>query len=196
MQTGGMEVPTPSGWRAIPVPRLDFGVAIPGGWEAAVLDDEALSDLAGASPLVPGFLDAAHAAQQSGSVFYAAGVDDQDRVTDLKVRVVPRPEPAVADVAGLEALARQLAGESGIADPDVSVVDGAARPTVEVRYSTTAQRPGENEGDPPVDVAVRATERWVLSPSGAVYSLIVTSEDAPDHDAVAVQLFDTLTFPP
>jgi hypothetical protein len=196
MVTGGIEVPTPEGWRAIPIPRLDFGVAIPNGWEAAVLDDEVLSDLSGASPVVPGFVEAAHAARQSGSVFYAAGVDDQERVTDLKVRTVPQPDPAIVDAAGLETFARQLAGESGVADPSVSVVEGAATPTVDVRYSLTAQRPGEGEGDAPVAVTVQATERVVLGPSGAVYSLIVTSEDAPDHDAVATQLFDTLTFPP
>jgi hypothetical protein len=196
MVTGGIEVPTPEGWRAIPIPRLGFGVAIPSDWEATVLDDEVLADLSGSSPAVPGFVEAAHAARQSGSVLYGAGVDAEERVTDLKVRIVPEPEPVVTDVAGLEAYARQLAAESGVADPSFSVVEGAAAPTVDVRYSLTAQRPGEAEGDAPVEVAVQATERVVLGPSGAVYSLIVTSEDAPDHDALATQLFDTLTFAP
>jgi hypothetical protein len=215
METGGIEVAAPEGWRAVPLPRLGFGVAIPDAWEAAVLREDVLSDLASAAPVVPGFLDAAHAAAESGAVLYAAGVDTEDRVTDLKVRAAPGT--GVTDAAGLEAYARQLAADEGLADPEVAVVDGAARPTVEIRYRTTAERPagetgtgggsgaagrsegaGEGAGEDggTVEVTVRGTERLVLSPRGVVYSLIVTSEDDPAHDALAGDLFATLTFPP
>jgi hypothetical protein len=205
LETGGIEVDVPQGWRAVPLPQLGFGVGIPGDWEAAVLTGDVLADLASASPAVPGFLDAAHAAADSGSVFYAAGSDDQGRVTDLKVRAAP--DSAVTDVAGLEAYARQIAADEGMPDPEVVVPEGAARPTVELRYRTTAQRPSldtpdtgatapEDPEDPElVDVTVRGTERLVLGPRGVVYSLIVTSEDAADHDTVADRILGTLTFP-
>lgn len=215
METGGIEIAAPEGWRPVPLPRLGFGVAIPDAWEAAVLREDVLADLASAAPVVPGFLDAAHAAAESGAVLYAAGVDTEDRVTDLKVRAAPRT--GVTDAAGLEAYARQLAADEGLADPEIAVVDGAARPTVEIRYRTTAQRPageagtgggsgaaarsegaGEGAGEEAetVEVTVRGTERLVLSPRDVVYSLIVTSEDDPAHDALAGDLFATLTFPP
>jgi hypothetical protein len=193
MVTGGIEVDVPDGWQPVPLPQLGFGLAIPGGWEAVVLSDETLADLAGADPVVPGFLEAAHAARQNGAVFYAAGVDGQGRVVDLKVRAAPGT--GVTDVAGLEAYARQLATEAGQADADVSVVESAAVPTVDVHYETTAQRTPE-DGAQPVDVTVRGTDRLVLSPAGVVYSLIVTSEDAPDHDQLAAQLVGSLAFPP
>lgn len=202
LETGGIEVDVPEGWRAVPLPQLGFGVGIPGDWEAAVLTGDVLADLASASPEVPGFLDAAHAAADSGSVFYAAGSDDQGRVTDLKVRAAP--DSGVTDVAGLEAYARQIAADEGMPDPEVVVPEGAPRPTVELRYRTTAQRPSQDPAgtgatapeDPElVEVAVRGTERLVLGPRGVVYSSIVTSEDAADHDTVADRILDTLTFP-
>jgi hypothetical protein len=211
METGGIEVATPEGWRAVPLPQLGFGLALPDGWEAAVLTEDVLADLGSASPVVPGFLDAAHAAARSGSVLYAAGVDGEGRVTDLKVRAAP--EAGVTDTAGLEAYARDLATSEGLADPQVTVVEGAGRPTVEMRYRTTAQRPADDggggsgggsggsggSGDPhgeTVEVTVRGTERHVLGPRGVVYSVVVTSEDDPGHDTLAAGVFDSLTFPP
>jgi hypothetical protein len=204
LETGGIAVAAPDGWRAIPLPQLGFGVAVPEDWEAVVLSDDVLADLATASPAVPGFLDAAHAASQTGSVFYAAGVDDQERVTDLKVRALT--DAAVTDVAGLEDVARQLAADEGLAEPEVAPVEGAAVPTVEMRYETTSQRPADGSTtttsgqatttEPAlVDVNVRGTERLALGPRGVVYSLIVTSEDVPGHDSLATRLLDTLAFP-
>jgi hypothetical protein len=216
METGGLEVAAPDGWQAVPLPQLGFGLALPDGWEAAVLTEDVLADLGSASPVVPGFLDAADAAARSGAVLYAAGVDGEGRVTDLKVRAAP--EAGVTDAAGLEAYARDLATSEGLADAQVTVVEGAGRPTVEMRYRTTAQRPADDDGggsgggsggsggsdgsdgsgDPhgeTVEVNVRGTERHVLGPRGVVYSLVVTSEDDPGHDTLAAELFATLAFP-
>lgn len=184
--TGGIEIDAPDGWQSIPLPALGFGAALPPGWESVVLSDEGLSQLADAEPVVPGFVDAAHAAAQSGSVFYAAGVDGDDRVSDLKVRAAPDTD--VTDAAGLEDFARTLADEAGLDDPTVTVVDDAEWPTVDVRYSTPS--PGEGEA------ATEGTERSVLAPSGVVYSLLVTSEDATGHDDLADRLFATLAFSP
>jgi hypothetical protein len=183
--TGGLEVDAPDGWYAVPLPALGFGLALPPGWESVVLSGEGLSRLAEAAPEVPGFVDAAHNAASSGSVLYAAGVDGEDRVTDLKVRATAGP--GVTDAAGLEAHARQLATEAELPDPTVTAVADAAWPTVDVRYGTPAANPGES--------ATEGTERSVLAPTGVVYSLLVTTETGGDrslHDGLAAELFATL----
>jgi hypothetical protein len=194
MATGGVEIATPDGWLAVPLPGLGFGVAVPGGWEATRLDAEGLSSTGQASPLVPGFVEAAHNAAQTGSVFYAAGVDDQGRVTDLKVRAEALGQ--ITDAAGLQAYATQAVAGSAL-DPTVAEVPEATYPTMQSRFQATSQRQPEGapEGEV-VDVTVEVTERLVLSPSGVVYSFIVTSEDAAGHDALAEQIFATAAFIP
>jgi hypothetical protein len=203
MATGGIEIDAPDGWLAVPLPDLAFGVAIPEGWEAVRLDEEGLASLGRASPVVPGFAAAAHNAARSGSVLYAAGVDDTGAVIDLKVRADIRSE--VSDAAGLEAYARDLANQAGLVDPRIEAVADASRPTVELRFETTSQRPaeesesdgdGDDAPDELVDVAVIGTERLVLGPNGVVYDLILTSEDGAGHDALAATLLPTLAFPP
>jgi hypothetical protein len=194
LATGGMDVDAPDGWRAIPLPQLGFGLALPSEWEALVLSDEGLSSVSQATPLVPGFADAAHAAAATGSVFYAAGVDADDRVTDLKVRAAPTT--GVTDAPGLQTYAQELLTEAGITDATVETVEGTDHPTVQVRYQTEAERP--NPDDPeaaPTKITVEGTEHLVLSPRGVVYSLIVTSEVAEGHDSFAEAVFSTLTFP-
>jgi len=195
MATGGIEVAAPEGWRAIPLPQFGLGLAVPDEWEATVLTGDALASLSSASPLVPGFVDAAHAAAQAEAVFYAAGVDGEGRITDLKVRA--DLDTGVTDVAGLEPYAAGLAQASGAVSPVVSVVEGAALPTVDVRYTVEVERPvdGGEEGETE-RLTVQGTDRLVLGPDGVVYSLVVTSElPAPDHDAFTTRVFATLTFP-
>lgn len=195
MATGGIEVAAPEGWRAVPMPQFGLGLAIPDDWEAAVLTGDALAGLASASPLVPGFVEAAHAAAQAEAVFYAAGVDGEGRITDLKVRA--DLDTGVTDIAGLEPYAAGLAQESGAVSPVVTVVEGASMPTVDVRYTVEVERPvdGGEEGETE-RLTVQGTDRLVLGPDGVVYSLVITSElAAPDHDAVAAELVATLTFP-
>jgi hypothetical protein len=159
-----------------------------------VLSEQGLETVNQATPAVPGFAEAAHAAALGGSVFYAAGVDSGDRVTDLKVRA--SPETGITDAAGLEAYARGLATEAGLTDATFTVVDGADQPTVQVRFRTQAERADPAEPDAaPTTVTVEGTERLVLSPAGVVYSLIVTSEDAEGHDDFADAVFATIAFP-
>jgi hypothetical protein len=182
METGGIEVAAPDGWLSIPLPMFGFGLAVPPGWEATRLDEEALSSIGQADPLVPDFAAAAHNAYTNGSVFYAAGVDQQQRVSDLKVGA--DLTAGVKDAAGLEAYAQQLA--AALADPHVEVVEGAANPTVDIRFR------GQGTGSAG-EVTVEGTQRLVLSPRGIVFSLIMTSEDPATHDDVAGQLFGTFT---
>src|SRR5690606_33382418 len=86
LRTGGIEVATPEGWQPIPVPDLGFGIAVPPGWEAALLSPDGLATLARSSPVVPGFVDDAHAAASTGGLVYAAGEDAPGAVSDVVVR--------------------------------------------------------------------------------------------------------------
>lgn len=188
INTGGIEVSAPEGWLEIPLPDLSIGLAVPERWEAALLSDEVLQNLERSTPAVPGFLDAAHAAAESGSVLYAAGQDDEGRVSDLKVRAAP--QSGVTDAAGLLDYARRLAADAGLAEPAIAPVEGAERPTVQVRYRSQATSP---EGD---EVAIEGTETLVLGPRDIVWSLIVTSESPEDpasHERLADRILDTLT---
>jgi hypothetical protein len=183
LATGGIEVDAPEGWQAIPVPALRFGIAVPPGWEAAVLSPEGLEALSSAAPAVEGFVESAHAAAASGGLLYAAGEDDEGQVSDVLVRAAPGTD--VTDAAGLADYARGLAGQAGRRDPEVESVDGAASPTVRLRFAV---------GDDGEEAA-RGTETLSLAEDGIVWSVVVTSDDAAAHDDLAARLAGTLAFP-
>jgi hypothetical protein len=185
VDSGGIEVVAPDGWTAIPVASLGFGIAVPPGWEATVLAPEVLESLERSSPAVPGFLDNAHAAAEAGAVFYAAGVDSAGRVADVKVRAVPGA--GISTIEQLQEFGRQLTRSSGLGDVPVEVVDGADRPTVRMQYDL-----GAAGGS----AAARGTETLVAGPDDIVWSVIVTSEDAATHEALADEIAGTLAFPP
>jgi hypothetical protein len=195
LDTGDLDISAPNGWREVPLPALGFGLAIPEAWEAVVLSEEGLDALKRADPTVPGFADAARATAAGGGVFYAAGVEANDRVTDLKVRAAP--DTGVTTVAALYTYAQTLATESGLVEPSIRAKTDAARPTVVVRYSSEVERtdPDDPEAEP-TTVTVEGSEQLVVAPNGVVYSVIVTSENPDGHDAFADRVFDTLTFPP
>lgn len=190
LRTGGIDVPAPDDWLTIPVPQLGFGVAVPPGWEATLLSEEVLQALARSSPEVPGFLESARNAALAGAVLYAAGQDDDGRVSDLKVRAAP--ETGITGSDGLEAYGNDLVRQAGdqISDATVEVVEGAERPTVRMRYRVAGQA-GRGE-----DVTAEGTETLTLGPRGIVWSVIVTSEDAAGHDELAARITDTLTLAP
>jgi hypothetical protein len=179
LATGGLEIATPEGWRAYPVPELGFGIAVPDDWEAVVLSEDGLASLANAAPLVEDFTASAHAAAASGGLIYAAGEDDQGRVSDVLVRAAP--EAGVTDAAGLEDYARDLAAEAGRGDPEIEVVERAERPTVRLRF-TIGGEGGQAQG----------TETLVLGDDGMVWSVVFTSDDARAHDDLAAEIAGTL----
>ncbi|HEY8543548.1 MAG TPA: hypothetical protein VIL36_00815 [Acidimicrobiales bacterium] len=193
LDAGDLEISAPNGWREVPLPALGFGLAIPEQWEAVVLSEEGLDALRQADPAVPGFADAAHATAEAGGIFYAAGVEADDRVTDLKVRAAPGT--GITTAAALYEYARQLATEAGLVEPTIRTVTDADRPTVVIRYSTEVEPSDPDDPDAePQTVQIEGSELLVVSPAGVVYSLIVTSEHADGHDAFAERLFETLTF--
>jgi hypothetical protein len=173
LATGDLDLQVPEGWQPIPVPALGFGLAVPPGWEAVLLSPDGLATLSGATPAIPGFVEAATAA--------AAGQDASGQVSDVLVRAAP--QTGVTDVAGLEAYAGSLAAAAGRTDPDVEVVEDAARPTVRLRFEVGT---GEERA--------QGTETLVLGPNGLVWSVTVTSDDPALHDDLATSITDTLTF--
>ena len=114
---------------------------------------------------------------------YGAGQDAEGQVSYVLVRAAP--ETGVTDVAGLEAYATTLAAEAGRSDPRVEVVDGAARPTVRLRFAVGTG-----------DERAEGTETLVLGPDGLVWSVTVTSDDPALHDDLASSLTETLVFAP
>jgi hypothetical protein len=186
METGGIDVNAPDGWTAAPLPQFGFGIAVPPGWEAVVLSPEMLNSLNRSDPAVTGFIDAAHAAAEQGSVFYAAGEDRQGRVTDLKVNA--DPESGVEDVDALEDYARRLADTRGVGSPRIERVDDAERPTVQIGFRTTVR---SDEGD---EITTHGVETLILGPRGIVWSIITTSEDPAMVDDLTPRILDTLTF--
>ncbi len=186
VNTGGIRVAAPKRWEVIPVPDLGFGLAVPPGWEATLLSPQGLATLAGASPKVPEFVALAHAAAQSGGLLYAAGVDGRGGVSDVVVRGAPKA--GVTDVAGLTAYAKQVAAQAGRPDQQVTVVQGAKAPTVQMRF----QVPGSGPGARPS----QATETLVAGPNDVVWDVTVTSDTAAVHDALARQITGTFTLAP
>lgn len=180
LRTGGIEVDAPEGWQAIPLPALGFGIAVPPDWETVVLSPEALAALSNASPEVPDFAENAHAAAGEGGLVYGAGEDEGGGISDVMVRAAP--ESGVTDTAGLEAYAGELAAHAGRSNPQIDVVEDAALPSVRLRFRVGAD--GE---------VAEGTETLVLGPEGIVWSIIVTSDDAANHDDLATAITDTLT---
>lgn len=183
MATGGISIETPDGWLSVPLPMFGFGIAVPPGWEATRLDSEALASLGQADPAVPDFASAAHNAYTNGSVFYAAGADPQGRIADVKVGAAL--DTGVKDPAGLEAYAQNVA--TGLVDPAVTVVPETDHPTVDIRFR------GQGTGSAG-ELTVEGTQRLILSPRGAVYSLILTTESPETHDQLAAEILKTFTF--
>jgi hypothetical protein len=181
LATGNLDLQVPEGWQPIPVPALGFGLAVPPGWEAVLLSPDGLATLSGATPAIPGFVEAATAAAAEGGLVYAAGQDATGQVSDVLVRAAP--QTGVTDVAGLVAYAGSLAAAAGRADPDVEVVEDAARPSVRLRFEVGT---GEEQA--------QGTETLVLGPNGLVWSVTVTSDDPALHDDLATSITDTLTF--
>lgn len=182
--TGGIEVPDIPGTRAVPVPALGFGIAVPEGWNAALLTEEALEQLQGADLARPAFLDAARNVAAGGAVLYAAGVDDQDRVAELKVDV---QDDAATDPGSLRALAQAVV-DSGQVDEAEIIAGPADDGRVRVDYRVTLPAA---DGEDTID----AYGSQLFVPDGdRLWSFIVTSEDEATQSALLRIFGSSITF--
>ena len=182
-ETGGLDVPELPGTFVVALPSVGFGIAVPEGWQATVLTDEALARLEDAALARPAFLDAAKAVAADGAVFYAAGVDEDERVAELKVDVQDDADTSPEAVAALaEAVAEQPAFE------EVTVTDRLddGRVRVDYRFSSPAA-----DGEDRID----AYGSQLFVPDGdRLWSFIVTSEDRSTQDALLSIFGSSITF--
>jgi hypothetical protein len=176
---GDLALEVPEGWYPVPLPSVGVGLALPEGWDAVVLTDDALEQVEGLD-VAPGFVDAARNARAAGALLYAADLDDEGGVADLKLARLPGVD--LDDAAG---------GATSAA-PDGAEVDrpeGTERPTVRIRFRTE----GEDADGAPI---VAEGTQWLIEGPDAVWSVIVTSEAEPaGHDELASALLDTVAFP-
>lgn len=163
---GGLQIPELPGTVALPVPDLGFGIAIPTGWDATLLTEDALDRVRDASLDQPAFLDAAEGAASTGAVFYAAGVERDGAVGDLKIDV---QDGVATDPVSLRAMADELAA-SGVLSEAIVVVGDDGRVRIDYRIGG---------GD------VAAVGSQLLVPDGdRLWSLIVTSESEEAQGAL------------
>jgi hypothetical protein len=185
VNTGGIEVPAPEGWTAVPVPDLGMGLAVPPGWEVTLLSPDGLNTLARSSPLVPNFKDLAHAAAADGGLLYAAGEDAAGGISDLVVRATPQAGVATAD--DLTYAAQLIAANAGTDPATVQMVDGTEFPTALVPFTVGGGARGA-EG------SAKATNVVVAGPQDILWEITVTSDDAASHDQLVESIRQTLTF--
>lgn len=168
---GDIEVPDVPGTTFAPFPSLGFGIAVPQGWNATRLDEEAFEQLEDAALAEPFFLEAARNVASTGAVFYAAGVDEQGRVAEIKVDVEEGADTVEAVRAEAEAEVLAAGGT------DVNVVeadDGRVR--IDFRLEQASADGGE-----PIDAHV---SRLLVPDGDRLFSIVVTSEDAATQTAV------------
>lgn len=176
--TGGIDVPEVPGTFAAAVPALGFGIAVPEGWQATVLTEESLGRLADADLAQPSFLDAATSVASTGAVFYAAGIDEDGAVAELKVDV---QDDADTSPLAIRALAQSVA-DSGQVD-DVEIVADPDDDRVRVDYRVVL--PSAEDGG---TIDVLGSQLFV--PDGdRLWSFIVTSEDEATQTAL-LGIFD------
>lgn len=169
---GGLEAPQVAGTTFAPFPSLGFGIAVPEGWNATRLDEEAFERLEDATLAEPFFLEAARNVASTGAVFYAAGVDEQGRVAEIKIDVEDGVDTAV-DVVRAAAEAEVLA--AGGTDLNVVVAEDGR-----VRLDFRLEQEAAGGGD-----RIDAHVSRVLVPDGdRLWSIVVTSEDATTQTAV------------
>jgi hypothetical protein len=169
-EAGSIDVPELPGTYPAPFPSLGFGLAVPQGWNATRLTPEALEQLERAELAEPFFLEASRATAAAGAVFYAAGVDDQGRVAEIKVDVVDGADVATARVDAEAAVVASGASDLSVVEAD----DGR------VRLDFRLEQPSADDGE-----LIDAHVSQLLVPgAGRVWSVIVTSEDASTQSAV------------
>lgn len=181
-ETGDIDVPAFPGTFPVAVPSLGFGLGVPEGWQATLLNEEAIERLEGATLEQPSFLTSATALRDSGALFYAAGIDNQGRVAELKVFVDDDASTVPADV---RAQADAIIATQGL--PNASITEGDGR--VRIDYRT--------DGATADGAAVSAYgSQLLVIDNERLWSVIVTSEDQDTQNAVLTIVDGTITFDP
>lgn len=183
-ETGGIDVPEIPGTFSAAIPSLGFGIAVPEGWQATVLSDDAIERLEAATLSQPSFLDAARNVMASGAVFYAAGIDDQGRVGELKIDV---QDGADSSPEAIAALAKSVAESGKVEDAAVTTDLEGGRARVDYRLPAPV---GDDD-----HAGIETIGSQLFVPDGdRVWSFIVTSEDTASQDALLAIFEASITF--
>ena len=179
VETGGIEVDASSGTSPIAIPALGFGVAVPERWQATTLSEVAIERLEAAELEDPFFADAAKAVRATGAIFYAAGVDDQQVVSELKI---DRQDNVDTSIDALVAMAETVA--ANLDNTEVSVEEGQSGERARVDFAMEAA--SAETGEP-----IQALGTQLFVPAGTTaFSLIITSENRSTLDML-VELFSS-----
>lgn len=164
-ETGGIDVPEVEGTYPVAVPSLGFGIAVPEDWQATLLSEDALRRLEGAQLAEPFFLQAAQNVAATGAVFYAAGVDEDGQVSELKIDV---QSGASTDIDALRELAEEATANAELDESEVVELEGGR---IRVDYQVTLS--SADDGEP-----IQAYGSQLFVPDGdRLFALIVTSEE-------------------
>lgn len=180
---GGLDIPVVDGSYAVPLPSLGFGLALPDQWQATVLTDAALERVSDANLVAPFFLQAARTvAQTAGAVFYAAGIDERERVTDLKIIEV---SDVATDLASIRNLAESIVEGGAVREGAVTDAEGPAGSHIRLDFRL-------EQTDAETDDTIDAYVTQLFVPAGdIVWSIIITGEDAANRNLLVSLVADT-----
>ena len=183
-ERGGLDVPAIPGTFAAPLVGLGLGIAIPEGWQATLLTEDALTQLEDADLARPSFAEAARRVASTGAVFYAAGIDDEERVAELKVDV---QDAADTDPAAVRAVAEAVADGGEV--EDATVVDELGEEG-RIRVDYRVELPSAEDGE---TISALGSQLFVID-GDRLWSFIVTSEDEATQQALLDVFGPSITF--
>lgn len=179
---GDLDIDTPDGAYAVPLPSLGFGLALPNGFQATRLDADALGRLEDAETQagIEVFVAAAKTAAAAGADFYAAGVDGQDRVAELKLR---RSDGLGLTTDDLRARAQAAVDEAGVDEFEIAelVVAGTDAVLLTFELAGTDAETG--------DVIDTSVAQYFVAGADRLFSVIITAEAAVAREQLA-ELFE------
>lgn len=182
--SGTLDIPEIPGACPVPLVELGLGLAVPIGWDAALVDQGSLDRLAEASLVRPAFLASAQQWSSEGAVFYAAGVSESGEVSDLKIYV---EDGVDTSAEGLSALATTLAESGEVAEPSIAGDPADGR----VRVDFTVAMPSAD--DPNIEIAGFGSELLVAD-GDRLWRFILISESAQAQNALLLVFDSSITF--
>ena len=181
--TCGLDIAELPGTTPAPLCSLGVGLAIPQGWQATVLTADALERLEDAALARPSFLDAARSVASTGAVFYAAGIADDETVSELKVDV---QDDTATDPAAIRALAQSVVDSGQVEDATLVEEPELGGMRVDYRVRLPSAETGE-----PID---SYGSQLFVPDDDRLWSFIVTSEDEGTQTALLTVFTSSITF--
>ena len=183
-ERGGLDIPDIPGTFAAPLVGLGLGIAIPEGWQATLLTEDALAQLEDADLARPSFAEAARRVASTGAVFYAAGIDDDERVAELKVDV---QDDADTDPEAVRAAAQAVVDGGAVEE---ATIDDALDEDGRIRVDYRVELPSADDGE---TISALGSQLFVVD-GDRLWSFIITSEDETTQQALLDVFGSSITF--